>query len=354
MRLDRAIDHLEGRMAREGRTKASRTKYCHDVLPKFADVVGPDALCSDVTELHCETFLDRYVNHAPATLALHTSIVNVFCDHCLEKGWMIQPGPMVRIHRPPLLPAEDLDVVTVSSEDVGRLFAACQEIDEFLCVAVLVYTGGRRTAAANLRWRDLDFHQGLGKFREKGRKTNALPLADELREILYQIGLEGRVPAAPDDYVIPNRHSGRAPGGEVTFRSMAGRRRSNKVVYKLITQVGERAGIIVHPHALRAAFAVAFDEQPGTDLLALKELLGHARVETTEIYLRRRDKAKAKEQVRGLSWASQLQSSSLLPPAGFEPALQERALPDPIRAKLDELRARQKAVSKKEPRGRRR
>jgi site-specific recombinase XerC len=37
----------------------------------------------------------------------------------------------------------------------------------------------------------------------------------------------------------------------------------------------------VHPHALRAAFAVQFDEQHPGEIWALKELLGLARIETT-------------------------------------------------------------------------
>jgi hypothetical protein len=51
----------------------------------------------------------------------------------------------------------------------------------------------------------------------------------------------------------------------------------------------------------RAAFAVFYYEQrdeegnPIGDVFALKDLLNHARLETTEVYLRRRNKARAKE-----------------------------------------------------------
>ena len=174
-------------------------------------------------------------------------------------------------------------------------------------------------------------------------------MPNELREILYAIGLKGEVPCAPSDYVIPNRASGRQGQG-VSYKSLD-RERSAKVVYKLIKGVGERAGVVVHPHALRAAFAVHYYEQPASGgLLALKDLLGHARAETTEVYLRRRDKERAKETVRELSWASVLQPSSLVPPAGFEPALTESTLPEPLARKLDELRGDSKARAKKRAR----
>jgi integrase len=74
-------------------------------------------------------------------------------------------------------------------------------------------------------------------------------------------------------------------------------------------------------HALRAAFAVEFDEQYPRDTIALKEWLGHSRIETTMLYLRRKDKAKAMESTSGLSWGSRLPHQRLVPPAGFEPAL---------------------------------
>jgi PAS domain-containing protein len=87
-------------------------------------------------------------------------------------------------------------------------------------------------------------------------------------------------------------------------------------VYTIVKRVASRARVSAHPHSLRAAFAVQFDDQNPREVIALKELLGHSRIETTMVYLRRKDKARAMEQVRGLSW---LRSSAVMPPAGFEP-----------------------------------
>src|SRR5262245_36389475 len=69
------------------------------------------------------------------------------------------------------------------------------------------------------------------------------------------------------------------------------------------------------------AFAVRMDEQNPGRLVAIKELLGHSRIETTMVYLRRQDKAREMEAVRGLSWGSVLPPNRHVPPAGFEPAL---------------------------------
>ena len=74
-----------------------------------------------------------------------------------------------------------------------------------------------------------------------------------------------------------------------------------------------------HVHALRAAFAVAFDEFKPGQIDTLKELLGHARIETTLVYLRRKNRARAMEAVRGLSWASVLSPRAGEAHTGFEP-----------------------------------
>jgi hypothetical protein len=63
-----------------------------------------------------------------------------------------------------------------------------------------------------------------------------------------------------------------------------------------------RAGVQAHVHALRAAFAVQFDEANPAQVIALKELMGHSRIDQTLVHLRRKNKAKAMEVVRDLSW----------------------------------------------------
>ena len=115
----------------------------------------------------------------------------------------------------------------------------------------------------------------------------------------------------PNDYLIPNR------------RPTKSAERSPKVIYAIVKRVAERARVDVHPHALRAAFAVHFHDQHPGHVTALKELLGHSRVETTYVYLRRVEKSRAMETVRDLSWGSSVfPPSEGSVPAGTEPALQ--------------------------------
>ena len=190
---------------------------------------------------------------------------------------------------------------------LARMFAACTEWDELLALATVCYLGPRRKAAAQLRRGDLDLEKGLARFHEKGGKVIVKPLPNELLAI-YREAEDAGVWISSRDYVIPNRRPTRS------------KERSPKVIYTIVKRLAERARVDAHPHSLRAAFAVQFDEQKPGHVIALKELLGHARIETTMVYLRRKDRAKAMEQVRDLTWGA-LRPSAGMPPAGFEPAL---------------------------------
>jgi integrase/recombinase XerD len=282
----------------------TRRKY-RDILWGFADTV--DQLDLDqIDRHHCRAYLGRWKDAAPSTLALYTTILTRFFAFLIEEE-VIDRSPMEKVRRPKLNRAEDLDVVTVTDTDVERLIAACADWQEFLCIAVVVYLGVRRRAASRLRRHDMDLERGTIRFREKGGKIIVKPIPRELLEILRTADLQG-LWIEPKDYVIPNRRPAKNP------------ERSHKVIYDTVKKVAERARVTTHVHALRAAFAVRFDDQHPREVIALKELLGHARIETTMLYLRRKDKARAMEAVRDLSWSS-LPPSRLVPPAGFEPAL---------------------------------
>ena len=334
--IDHAIDIFEGELARRGRTQATRQKY-RDVLYPFSDYLERHGvfLPWDVHADHCRGYLNRWVDSAPSTMALYVSILTQFFTFLFEEE-IISENPMARIKRPPLQRPEELDVTTVSTEDVERLYKAASEWDEILCLAVLTYLGPRRTAAANLRLRDVDFERGTVRFKEKGGKVILKPAPDELLAILRaadDAGVWGEDHASttpPDAYVIPNR------------RATRGKTRSAKVIYAIIKRLADKAGVEVHPHALRAAFAVHYLDQNDGDTYGLQKLMGHTRPETTQVYLRRHDTFKAMEKVRGLSWSAPglLQPSADMPPTGFEPVFGEDLLPEVLRRQLQRLGAR--------------
>jgi integrase len=109
---------------------------------------------------------------------------------------------------------------------------------------------------------------------------------------ILRVVAEARIWKSDDDYLIPNRRPGAVKRAD----------RSDKVIWETVKTIAARAGVEAHVHALRAAFAVQFDEANPSHVVALKELMGHARIDQTLVYLRRKNKQKAMEVVRTLSW----------------------------------------------------
>lgn len=341
-----AIDRYIGQLAREGKSPATLRKY-RQVLDPFADTVRY-TLPSEITKDHVDRYVDRWTTAAPSTLALYVTVIRRFFEFCVDEG-IVSVSPAARLKRPRRPRPEDLDVVSVTSADVVRLFAACADDQERLAIGVPAFMGCRATAAANVRRRDVDLDRGLMRFREKGRKVISKPIPDEFLEFLRALDEAGYW-LHGDEWLIPWRRPQVAKPAA---------KRSRKIVYETIVRVGDRARIRVHAHALRAAFAVMFDEMHPDHLRALKELLGHARIETTMTYLRRASRVDAMEHVRDLSFGSVLPPNAVMPRTGFEPVFPTSRSTEPARtetgdrdladALLEEARSKAKDEKSSDP-----
>jgi integrase len=304
--LGKAIDAYVGDLARRGRSQATRTSYrrlLNDFATSCRDKPPDELVLADY-----EVFLDRWTNASLSTLASGVSLVRGFSRFLYERGWASE-DVAAPLKRPRRKRYEDLAVVSVTAEDVSRLLDACEDWQEFLCLSTAAYLGARRAALARVRRGDVDLVRGTVRLLEKGGKVAVKPLPDEYLAILLAAEGDG-LWNGPDDYLIPNRRPA----------SVRGVKRGDKIVWETVKRVAARAGVRAHVHSLRAAFAVQFDEAHPDQVIALKELMGHNRIETTLVYLRRKDKAKAMESVRDLSWGrSGFSSQAREAHTGFEP-----------------------------------
>jgi len=309
MRLDRAIDRYLGDLSRRGYSRRTRDSYFRK-LSKLYDryPVGSDLAVEDVTEDDCRALLDTWNEAAPATRYHSWAVLSGFFQWAYRHG-LVEGNPMARIEAPKRLRPEELDVTTISDEDVVRLFNGCRTWREALCLSTLAYLGARRSAVSNLRWRDVDMERATVRLREKGGKAITKPLPNDLLA-LYRRAVSEGVGGDPDSYVIPLGRQQQRDGD-----------RDDRVVWRIVKDVAERAGVTAHVHSLRHAFAVRFLESNPGRLDALQALLGHARLETTQTYLRRLDTEKAMEAVRDLSWGPRLPAFAGEAHTGFEPVL---------------------------------
>ena len=116
----------------------------------------------------------------------------------------------------------------------------------------------------------------------KGRKERIVPF-NRTTEQAIRSWLRDWEPLIAGAPAAPRRPGRR--GGDALFLNYRGRRLStrsvDRLVRKYVAQCSTRFGI--SPHALRHSFATHLLER-GADLRAIQELLGHARLSTTQRY----------------------------------------------------------------------
>ena len=159
----------------------------------------------------------------------------------------------------------------VAQADIERLIASRAEGSkrthkrkvqrDILLLDLLLKTGLRRSEAANLRVRDINFAQGRLRVRGKGSKDRTVPLVASLAE---------RLGAFCDGMAADQTVFGFADG-----RSLG----------ESIRRWSKRAGVPdIHTHSFRHAFATALLDK-GANIRAVQALLGHENLNTTAIYL---------------------------------------------------------------------
>jgi site-specific recombinase XerD len=114
--VGRAIDLFLGDLTRRGGSERTIKSYRY-LLKKFCDVLPPDYDVSRITTDDCHRWLETYSGHARGTQAHAESVLALFLKW-LYFDRQIEQNPMNRLAPTKRIPALDLDVVTVSSEEV--------------------------------------------------------------------------------------------------------------------------------------------------------------------------------------------------------------------------------------------
>ncbi len=166
----------------------------------------------------------------------------------------------------------------LSPEEVERLLKAA-DLDTDLgvrdrAIVEFFYASGLRLAElVRIEVNDLQWELGVARVTGKGNKQRLAPIGDEA------IGWIRRYLRDVRPKLLGDASSGRL------FLARGGRGLSRESVALTIRRLAKRAriGKRVTPHMLRHSFATHL-LQGGADLRAIQEMLGHASIETTQIY----------------------------------------------------------------------
>jgi site-specific recombinase XerD len=150
--------------------------------------------------------------------------------------------------------------------DIGRMFRDTANPRMRALLALMALAGLRCIECSRLDWRDVDLQAGVIRVDGKGRRERVIAVSPDVVAALRSHAVE----------------SGRRAGA--VFVGVAGRRLESYRVSQLVNVYLHRAGYRFSAHQLRHRCATAALQVPGADLLAVRDLLGHSSVATTQIY----------------------------------------------------------------------
>ncbi|MEM1422583.1 MAG: tyrosine recombinase [Planctomycetota bacterium] len=139
----------------------------------------------------------------------------------------------------------------------------------------LLYASGlRNSECVGLRVEDVNHTLGVVRVTGKGDKTRLVPFGEPAERALERYLIECR----PRLVRAGVHHLGRV------FLSNTGRPLERTGLWHIVKRCARRAGLEkIYPHLIRHSFATHL-LGGGADLRAVQEMLGHASVETTQVY----------------------------------------------------------------------
>ena len=194
----------------------------------------------------------------------------------LQEEYLVNNDPSIHIAQPVqrrYLP----DVLSI--EQVQQLLSAVDrthpqgERDRTM-LEVLYSTGVRVSDLISLRCSAFDAQEGWILVLGKGNKERLVPLG---QPAIQQLGIYLRDVRSHQPIQSGNE--------DVIFLNRRGRGLSRVMVFNIVKQTARQAGLSekISPHTLRHSFATHLVEG-GADLPAVQQMLGHASINTTEIY----------------------------------------------------------------------
>ncbi len=273
---------LKQRGKTEGRVQAYRWN-----LEQFLVFVrahrGRVARPSDLTRAILQEWMDDMAsqNLSLGTMRIRQSTLSSFCTW-LVKREVLLANPIIGMDRPPhrIEPPKQIPTTGLMNAliDAARRRGKPRDVAIFL---ILRYTGMRRESVATLQARHLDALWGLRRVRVKGGYTRDIPLPEPVMHYLH---------AYVEQWVAPvvERLTPETPlFWSVWGRKSMGQHRApmtGKNIWRLCKLYGEMIGYpMLKPHDLRHGVAMEVLEQRH-DLEQVRALLGHARIDTTQIY----------------------------------------------------------------------
>ncbi len=271
-------DFLQTLKVQKGLSGATISAYRAD-LQQLEAFLGKTGLSLEHPEKIQAADLHRFLGELhrlrmkKSSMSRKISCLRQFFAYC-HKNHIIDQNPILGTrnpkqdsHHPRLL---NIDQVLALLE--VKIDPDPEGLRDLALIELLYGSGLRISEALNLDLLHIDFSQGLVRVTGKGEKERLVPLTETAQKRILRY-LEQRSFFRPD------------PQTSAFFLGKKGKRLQRRQTARILERLSKLAGIpeIVNPHALRHSCATHLLES-GADLRSVQELLGHARLSTTQRY----------------------------------------------------------------------
>jgi site-specific recombinase XerD len=270
----------------KGRTESGVKAYRWNLEQFLRFIRKQEGRLARVADLDSETIQGWMDDMAGADLSLSSmrvrqSALSSLCSWLVKRN-ILTANPVAKLDRPPHRKEPPRQVP--GSNIMDQLIRAARERKrprDLAIFTIIRYTGMRRESVARLSVRNLYEGWGLRGVPVKGGKTRDIPLPGVVMEYLRCYVSE--VLAKENGSVTPDTP---------LFWSSWGRRHQGKVrrpmtgqnIWRLCKVYGRLIGVPeLKPHDLRHGVAMEVYSEH-RDLEQVRALLGHVRIETTQVY----------------------------------------------------------------------
>lgn len=217
---------------------------------------NPRIICNEDIKIYLESLVDKGVSSSTISLAINS--LKFYYKNILRRRFFYDIKHPKKIKRLP---------VVLSKSEIKSILNSISNIKRQLIIALIYAAGLRVSEVVRLKVENFDFDRKIFIIRQsKGLKDRRVLIPGKLNRYLYDLVLDKN----KDDYVFSNNQGGRLT--ERTIQKVFEKALKNAKIKKPATC-----------HSLRHSFATHLLEK-GVDIRYIQELLGHQRLETTQIY----------------------------------------------------------------------
>ncbi|MEX0983090.1 MAG: tyrosine-type recombinase/integrase [Bacteroidales bacterium] len=211
--------------------------------------------------------------YTPKTIHRKLSSLRSYCRYLMRLG-ELDADPVGKVLKPKMSKRVPQ---FVDEKRINRLLDEYEFGDDFtgnrnrLIINLLYQTGMRRGELAGLTVSSVDISQATIKVMGKRSKERIIPVG---REICHELA----------DYLVKRKEI-LSEQSDAFFLTKKGRPIYPKLIYRIVTRYISMVSTLekTSPHILRHTFATHMLNS-GADLNAIKEILGHANLSSTQVY----------------------------------------------------------------------